>query len=805
MLLTVIAALNIAIDGKIPFDSDDSLDGMMDAADDFQWRSLNYFELQDGSKEQKRKIHGSQKQLSAEASVLFFHRYERALELMATNPALIDEAEQEGDLDYWQKRQRVPLDKSGAVALSQLKVNAAFLFEKSTILASAAGTKKAFSIDGLETWDGGWLKEEQDLNVIQEKFQEFQMRQFGCIKESLKKSFFVLKPGPTGDLLFDRVLFFFDVGLEMRPINPDFVLIPEIQKSKMLLNEICRGDFSERLTRDSDSEESSDEEETAVPDEVNVNVDLNATDYFNNLVKSIDNRVARSRLHVMSYPKRFTRDWGNVHSGSARLNAVHGEQKVKLVPPTSSHSLGGQIYTPSIRLETMHQTRPQQSRILSIIPHGINICTMGAYLNATVNHSMREMAIGLKLLNETFDHMFDRRERETSNAVCIEIFLIYNNLGTPVGCPFFIPTDCVQLFDKNSVNDFEKKMVHTHLEPINTIFGEVGKLAEQNRVLSLQKETEPLRVRIVASLEIVTGIVDNVIKSPGIIQKNIMEEFPGTDGITVDIPHAAREQLTPEEMLRTGFNYGVSASLFPQMGGRAPSRDPPRSLADIAALISGRGARPFDFPVFFSGMDRVVARSLSPGLNVGMLEGMKAQAKALIIGAAGEDPRRVGMMHEPKYNELVSYDVRLRHHLLRQLSRLLIMYVCHDCWKQLVRDKIFGENPNFESVQDRPNRLSSRFEDFPFVEAKITEYTRNIPGTKFEKKPTITSAGKSDILLQVPYFGGPWEGPRVLALLAPSHRGSVGGGNGWTTTQNLEFEDKLHAICINLNVMKCLI
>jgi hypothetical protein len=744
MLLTVISALNIAIDGEIPFDSEDTY---ASSVDNPEWTCLNFFELQDGSKERKRNVHGSQKQISARACAMFFHRYERALELMANNHALIDPAQQQRDPDYWQKRQRVPLCESWAVPFSQLKINAAFLLEKSTILATAAGTKKSLSIEGLETWDGDRLKQEQDRAVVKEQFQQFQQRQFKCIKRSLKKSFPVLN---ICNPLFRSVRFFFDVGLEMQPISKEFVLLPELKKSKRLLEKVCGPEFLQRLSDASDSEECSDDEEIAIADEVNLNVDLNAnaTNYSDYLLESIDNHVAWSKLHVMTFPKRFTRHWGNVHSGSAKLNAVEGLKKVLLVAPTSSHCLGGQIYTPSIRLETMHQTRPQQSVISSIIAHVINICTMGAYLNATVNESMRQVAICLQLLNETYQHMFDRRTRETSNVVRIEIFLLYNNVDTPIGhLPLFVPTDCVQMFNKAHVNDFERKMVDTHLQPINKIFHDIGRLAEENRVLSFDSLRVQLRNRIIASLEILTGIVDNVIKSPGIIQKNILEEYSAFIGITMDIPHQAREPLTPDEKQRTGFNYGVSACLFPQMPTHGiPIRNPPRSLHQIVALnaarISGHRTRPFNFPVFFSAMDRLVARSLSPGLNIGMLEGMKAQAKAFIIKAVGDDPGMVGMMDEPRYNELTACSFSKRHHLLRKLSRLLIMYVCHDAWKQLVRDKIFGANPDFESVHEPTYSLSSKFEDFPFVEEKIAKYTEHVPGTKFEKKSTITSTGK---------------------------------------------------------------
>jgi hypothetical protein len=40
------------------------------------------------------------------------------------------------------------------------------------------------------------------------------------------------------------------------------------------------------------------------------------------------------------------------------------------------------------------------------------------------------------------------------------------------------------MFKKDKVNEFEWEMVHTHLEPINKIFGDIGRLAAENRVLS---------------------------------------------------------------------------------------------------------------------------------------------------------------------------------------------------------------------------------------------------------------------------------------------------------------------------------
>jgi hypothetical protein len=106
---------------------------------------------------------------------------------------------------------------------------------------------------------------------------------------------------------------------------------------------------------------------------------------------------------------------------------------------------------------------------------------MGGYLNVTVNESMTQVEVSLQLLNEISEHMKARRTREASNAVHIELFLVYNNYGESIGSlPHFCPTDCVDLFSKDCINEFELEIMKTHLDPINKIFGDVGRLAEQN-------------------------------------------------------------------------------------------------------------------------------------------------------------------------------------------------------------------------------------------------------------------------------------------------------------------------------------
>jgi hypothetical protein len=89
-LLTIVAALNIAIDGNIPFPPDDVFGRMINDVKDPEWTTLNYFELQDNSLIQKDKIHNSHMSISSECGAMFFYRYERALELIASSPCSID-------------------------------------------------------------------------------------------------------------------------------------------------------------------------------------------------------------------------------------------------------------------------------------------------------------------------------------------------------------------------------------------------------------------------------------------------------------------------------------------------------------------------------------------------------------------------------------------------------------------------------------------------------------------------------------------------------------------------------------------
>jgi hypothetical protein len=156
-----------------------------------------------------------------------------------------------------------------------------------------------------------------------------------------------------------------------------------------------------------------------------------------------------------------------------------------------------------------------------------------------------------------------------------------------------------------------------------------------------------------------------------------------------------------------------------------------------------------NFPVFFSAADRAVSRSLFNGTNDGMLQGLKAQMKALIIYATVrangdvQDLDDFGLMEDIDYESLVACDATIRLSLLEQLSRLLIIAICQSAWKELVA-KVFGVNPIFDGDLDlaRGGHQSQQFEDFPFTEHKIAGYLSRVEGTLFCKRGIISSTGK---------------------------------------------------------------
>jgi hypothetical protein len=253
--------------------------------------------------------------------------------------------------------------------------------------------------------------------------------------------------------LFNKVDAFIDVGLEMRPCDDNLVLIANLERSKQLLTGICGGSFppDDVSLGSADSDDKSTEENVAV-DESSSRMH---SDY-------VDQLVELKRLSpVNSYKTHFTRCLGNTHTSSIRMNAVMdnspNSEKVMLAHPTPAFVVGGQIYEPQIRMESMHQQRPLRKSILSIIPHSINICHSGGHLvDTTTTDSMVVVAEQLKVLTEIYEHREMRRENETSNVLRMELFLAYNNGGEVVGAlPDFDPTSCDNMFIKEHVDLFE--------------------------------------------------------------------------------------------------------------------------------------------------------------------------------------------------------------------------------------------------------------------------------------------------------------------------------------------------------------
>jgi hypothetical protein len=198
---------------------------------------------------------------------------------------------------------------------------------------------------------------------------------------------------------------------------------------------------------------------------------------------------------------------------------------------------------------------------------------------------------------------------------------------------------------------------------------------------------------------------------------------------------------------RTGFFYGVLPKLLPlisQVEGLLPP-------LLVSGSFEGYRRTGLNFPSFFSAADRAVSRSLCDGNNDGMLQGMKAQMKALIIYATVRAKGDVqllddfGLMDDIDYESLVDCDWTVRCSLLEQLSRLLIIAVCQSEWKHLVKNaKVFGVNPIFDADVNiaRGGRQSQEFEDFPFTEQKIAGYLSRVEGTLFHNRGLVSSTGK---------------------------------------------------------------
>jgi hypothetical protein len=733
---------------------------------------------------------------------------------MSTNPALIDSTDQEKDqVTYWMRRQGLLTGGSGKyVSLVKLKVNAHILLDKTVWVASAAGIKNIFQYLDRATWNGPEIAATADGDSVdlQTQFEEFQQDEFEKIKSTLKYHFY----GLTHQSLDWGVKVFFDVGMQLRPANDQVLLshldrskhyleqsiglnlvsqesatshainnaVAAIDDEPLpdVANELPAHDMVGNLSGDeADDEASEDEVEQAVDDDsspgdevASLGMERNddgdvpgdagdigaddrghvaeAMDYRDILMQDIDHSVARNSLKVMSYPKRFTRDWGNVHSGSVRLNAVEDgaiEGKVKLVIPSTSHCLGGQIYSPSLRVESMHQTRPKRVVIQSLAPHATNLCTNGLFFNASLSQSMKEVADCLEVMNEIFVHRDARRRSEISSVIRIELFLVFNNDGVPIGSlPPFDPTYCVDLFHRDLVDNFEAAILVAHLDPINKTFCGLRDLVNNQQLLTFENLGEVCRCRILASLELLMSYTDDVLGNCGIVQKNLRLHHSDTFGITMDIPHSARVPLREEEKLCTGFSYGVDGDLLPLVSYDLKIR-PGRTLEEVTRYEAHKFMA---FPACFSTVDRSVARALSVGVNVSSLEGMKAQIHIQIEKAVRQSkglprtPPRLGLMHVLDLQSLITCPAEVRLALYRKLSQLLIMSICHVTWKEMLKDKVLGASADLEnaSAQQGTDRFGESFRQFPFDDHSIHQYINYVEGTKFVTKNPVSNTGK---------------------------------------------------------------
>jgi hypothetical protein len=138
-----------------------------------------------------------------------------------------------------------------------------------------------------------------------------------------------------------------------------------------------------------------------------------------------------------------------------------------------------------------------------------------------------------------------------------------------------------------------------------------------------------------------------------------------------------------------------------------------------------------------------------------MLEGVKAEIQVLIVGevqalnppssSSGPSvPPRLGLMDVVDLSSLLRCDVATRLTLFRKISRLLIACICQITWKELVSDKVFGDEPDFvaANAEIEMDVFSSAFKDFPFDHKAMTSYTNYLPQVKFHKKDDIFGPGE---------------------------------------------------------------
>jgi hypothetical protein len=169
---------------------------------------------------------------------------------------------------------------------------------------------------------------------------------------------------------------------------------------------------------------------------------------------------------------------------------------------------------------------------------------------------------------------------------------------------------------------------------------------------------------------------------------------------------------------------------------------PPKFLSEIGTEhLSSK------FPPYFSSMDRSVVRSLNMGMNVGKLERARAQVDAIIQHYSrelqeNENPWNCGVMDDIAHDQLMTMSPENRKGLLKDLARLLVICYCHTTWELCKKHNVFGDNPDLVLNDDAHLVDPQDFENFPFIERKVTDISNQLGDTRFVRMEDVSSTGK---------------------------------------------------------------
>jgi hypothetical protein len=553
---------------------------------------------------------------------------------------------------------------------------------------------------------------------------------------------------------------FMDVGLEMRSEDDSFVLLPNLRRSKDLLKGIIGGDYPDDLSVSSvdDGNNLDDIEDEIVDDEeADATLQADAEDVEDALPTDLEPNFLDRFLELIrlspitTYNNHFSKTVGNVHSSSLRMNAVcngslSGDKVWLQHPPVFNHIRGGQIYEAYVRPETMHMQRPKRSDVLNIIPHCMNLLRKGAHLMGTyVTKSMEIVAEQLQSLTEICNHVKMRRRHQPKNVVRVELFIAYSDgIQNVDQYPDFDPTQCVDLFSKEQVDDFEFKMIDTHLKPCKKLLGGIGAVVEEDRLMELHEYSPALRTRVIGSLEILVQYAACHSPTSFIIHKNlpVYQEENDPPMTVVDLPRRVRLELSTQERRSSGFQYGICPDLLPLSD---MVFYPPRILSEIDANQFS-----VKFPPFFSAPDRSVIRSLTKGgVNAGMFERAKAQVDTIILNHPFvlqniRGDYNASVMHEVDFPYLMGITSEQRLDFLRHLARLVVLYYCHNTWQVCLKRNVFGVNPPAYIADGLGTNTSPlEFQNFPFTRSRVSYIKQRVDSTLFVNAGTepLTSTG----------------------------------------------------------------